>query len=51
MVVTALARWQPVFDVRLLLVPLLGALVFGTLGGLPPAVAAGRIQPADAVRS
>lgn len=51
MVVTAIARWQPVFDPRLLLVPLLGALVFGTLGGLPPAIAAGRIQPADAVRS
>lgn len=51
MVVTALARWQPVFDLRLLLVPLLGALLFGTLGGLAPAVAAGRIQPADAVRS
>jgi macrolide transport system ATP-binding/permease protein len=51
MVVTALARWQPVFDLRLLLVPLFGALVFGTLGGLPPAIAAGRIQPADAVRT
>lgn len=50
MTVTAIARWQPVFDVRLLLVPLLGALVFGIVGGLPPAIAAGRIQPADAVR-
>jgi macrolide transport system ATP-binding/permease protein len=51
MVVTAMAHWQPVFDLRLLFIPLLGALVFGTLGGLPPAIAAGRIQPADAVRS
>lgn len=51
MVVTAVARWQPVFDARLLLVPLAGALVFGIVGGLPPAVAAGRIEPADAVRS
>lgn len=51
MVVTALAQWQPVFDLRLLLVPLVGAIVFGPLGGLPPAIAAGRIQPADAVRS
>ncbi|MBU5422550.1 ABC transporter ATP-binding protein/permease [Cellulomonas hominis] len=51
MAVTAAARWQPVFDLRLLLVPLIGALVFGTLGGVPPAIAAGRVQPADAVRS
>lgn len=51
MVVTAAARWQPMFDERLLLVPLAGALVFGLLGGLPPAIAAGRIEPADAVRS
>jgi macrolide transport system ATP-binding/permease protein len=51
MVVTAVARWQPIFDARLLLVPLVGALVFGIVGGLPPAVAAGRIEPADAVRS
>lgn len=51
MVVTAVARWQPLFDERLLLVPLAGALVFGIVGGLPPAVAAGRIEPADAVRS
>lgn len=51
MVVTAVAHWQPVFDLRLLLVPVVGALVFGTLGGVPPAIAAGRIEPADAVRS
>ena len=51
MVVTAMAHWQPVFDPYLLLVPLVGALVFGALGGLPPAIAASRIQPADAVRS
>ncbi|MFI2754766.1 ATP-binding cassette domain-containing protein [Cellulomonas sp. P22] len=51
MAVTLTAHWQPVFDLRLLLVPLAGALVFGTLGGVPPAIAAGRIQPADAVRS
>ncbi len=51
MTVTAVARWQPVFDPRLLLVPLAGAVAFGTVGGLPPAIAAGRIEPADAVRS
>lgn len=51
MVVTTLAHWQPVFDLRLLYIPLLGALLLGTLGSLPPAIAAGRIQPADAVRS
>ena len=51
MCVTAAAHWQPVFDLRLLLVPLAGALLFGTLGALPPALSAGRIQPADAVRS
>lgn len=51
MVVTALAHWQPIFDPRLLLVPLIGAVLFGTLGGVPPAISAGRIQPADAVRS
>ncbi len=51
MIVTAAARWQPVFDPRLLLVPLFGALLFGTLGGVPPAIAAGRIELADAVRS
>lgn len=51
MVVTIAARWQPVFDLRLLLIGLLGAVVFGTAGGLAPAIAAGRTQPADAVRS
>lgn len=51
MTVTALAHWQPVFDLRLLLVPLAGALLFGTLGAMPPAISAGRIQPAEAVRS
>lgn len=51
MSVTAFARWQPVFDQTLLLVPLGAALAFGLLAGLPPALAAGRIQPADAVRS
>jgi macrolide transport system ATP-binding/permease protein len=42
---------QSIFDLRLVLIPLLGALVFGTPGGRPPAIAAGRIQPADALRS
>jgi macrolide transport system ATP-binding/permease protein len=51
MAVTASARWQPVFEPRLLLVPLVGALVFGPLGGLLPSITAGRVQPADAVRS
>lgn len=51
MAVTAVAHWQPVFDPQLLLIPLAGALAFGTLGGLPPAVTAGRIEPADAVRT
>lgn len=51
MAVTIAARWQPVFDLRLLLVGLAGAVIFGIAGGLVPAVVAGRIQPADAVRS
>lgn len=50
MTVTAVARWQPVFDPRLLAIPLAGAIILGTLGGLAPAILAGRIQPADAVR-
>lgn len=50
MVVTLLSRWQPIFDPRLVAAPLVAALVFGLLGGLPPAVSAGRVQPADAVR-
>ncbi len=48
--VTAVQRWQPVFDPALLAVPLVGALVFGTLGGILPAFSASRIEPADAVR-
>lgn len=51
MTVTAVAHWQPVFDPKLLVVPLAGALLFGTLGSIPPAIAAGKIEPADAVRS
>ena len=51
MVVTAVAQWQPVFDLRLLAVPVLGSLVFGLVGGVPPAVAASRIEPAEAVRA
>lgn len=49
--VTVAARWEPVLDLRLLAAPLAGALVFGLLGGLAPAVHAARIEPADAVRS
>lgn len=51
MVATAVARWQPVFDPRLLLVPLAAAVVFGAGAGLLPAVVAARVQPADAVRA
>lgn len=51
MTVTAVAKWQPVFDPQLLIVPLAGAILFGTLGSIPPAIAAGRIEPADAVRA
>lgn len=51
MTVTAVAKWQPVFDPKLLIVPLAGALLFGTMGSIPPAIAAGRIEPADAVRA
>ncbi|QAY62801.1 ABC transporter ATP-binding protein/permease [Xylanimonas allomyrinae] len=49
--VTITARWEPVFDLRLLSVPLAGALFFGLVGGVAPAVHAARIEPADAVRS
>lgn len=51
MAVTAAARWQPVFDPTLLFVPLAATLAFGLLAGLPPALAAGRVEPADAVRT
>jgi len=51
MTVTMVAKWQPVFDPKLLIVPLAGALLFGTMGSIPPAIAAGRIEPADAVRA
>src|SRR5699024_1435980 len=51
MAVTAIARWQPVFDPQLLAIPLAGAILFGTLGAIPSAIAAGRIEPAAAVRT
>ncbi|ACZ29069.1 ABC transporter related protein [Xylanimonas cellulosilytica DSM 15894] len=49
--VTITARWEPVLDLRLLAVPLLGALVFGLVGAIAPAIHAARVEPADAVRS
>jgi len=51
MIITTIARWQPIFNPTLLLIPLAGAVLFGTLGSIPPAVTASRIEPADAVRS
>ena len=51
MTVTILARWHPVFDLRLLLVGLGAAVLFGVVGGIAPSIAAGRVEPAEAVRS
>ncbi len=51
MAVTISARWLPVFDPRLLVVGAVAAVAFAVAGGLVPAVVAGRVQPADAVRS
>ncbi|QAY63228.1 ABC transporter ATP-binding protein/permease [Xylanimonas allomyrinae] len=50
MVVTAVARWQPVFDPKLALIPLAAVLVFSLAAASFPAVIAARTQPADAVR-
>jgi macrolide transport system ATP-binding/permease protein len=50
MTVSIMARWQPIFEPRLLLIPIVAGLVFGLMGGIAPAIAAGKIQPADAVR-
>jgi macrolide transport system ATP-binding/permease protein len=50
MTVTAFARWQPVFDTRLLAIPMIASAVFGLGAAVVPAILAGRIQPADAVR-
>jgi macrolide transport system ATP-binding/permease protein len=51
MIVTAAARWSPVFDQRLVLAGIAGAAVFGLIGGLAPAISASRVEPAEAVRS
>ncbi|MBK5224842.1 MAG: ABC transporter permease [Acidimicrobiia bacterium] len=51
MIVTIVARWHPVFDLGLLLVGMGAAVLFGVVGGIAPAIAAGRVEPADAVRS
>lgn len=50
MAVTVVARWQPVFDPRLSLVPLAAVLVFSVAASAFPAAIAARTQPADAVR-
>ena len=48
--VTILARWRPVFDLRLSLVGLAAGIIFGIGSGLVPAIAASRIEPAQAVQ-
>lgn len=48
--ITVAHRWQPVLDLRLVPVALLGGLVVGVLGGLPASLRASRIQPSDALR-
>lgn len=48
--VTVVERWQPVFDVRLIPVALVGGALVGMIGSLAATVRAGRIQPSDALR-
>jgi macrolide transport system ATP-binding/permease protein len=50
LVVTAANHWQPVLDVRLALLALLGGAGVGVLGGLAAAMRASRIRPSDALR-
>lgn len=48
--VTLANRWQPVLDLRLVPLALVGGVIVGALGGLPASLRASRIQPADALR-
>lgn len=48
--VTLAKHWQPVLDLRLVPVALVGGAVVGVLGGLAAAVRASQIQPSDALR-
>lgn len=48
--ITVINRWQPVLDLRLVPLALLGGMVVGMLGGLPASFRASRIQPSDALR-
>lgn len=43
-------RWQPVLDLRLAPVALIGGALVGVVGGLPASIRAGRIAPVDALR-
>jgi macrolide transport system ATP-binding/permease protein len=49
--VTIWASWHPVFSPSLLLIGAAAAVCFGAVGGVGPAIAAGRTEPADAVRA
>ncbi len=48
--VTVSKHWQPVLDLRLVPLALVGGVAVGILGGLPASLRASRIQPADALR-
>jgi macrolide transport system ATP-binding/permease protein len=48
--VTIQQGWQPVLDLRLVPLALVGGAIVGSLGGLPASIRASRIQPADALR-
>jgi ABC-type antimicrobial peptide transport system permease subunit len=48
--VTVAKQWQPVLDLRLVPLALVGGAAVGVLGGLAAAVRASRIQPSDALR-
>ena len=50
LVVTIAHRWQPVIDLRLVPVAVVGGAVVGVLGGSAASIRASRILPADALR-
>ncbi len=49
--VTLSQRWQPVFDLALAPVAVLGGVAVGAVSGFASAIRAARIEPADALRS
>jgi macrolide transport system ATP-binding/permease protein len=50
LVVTVAQHWQPVLDLRIAPIAVVGGMLVGVIGGLPAAIRASRIQPAEALR-